>query len=83
MNTLAALNTANRKINMEKSKITSAALIAIGIAIGGWFIKTGIDNYSSKDRFVTVKGLAECEVKADRVVWYLPYKCVGNDLAQL
>lgn len=83
LNTLAVLNTANISITMEKSKIASAALIAIGVAIGGWFIKAGIDNYSSKDRYVTVKGLAEREVKADRVVWYLPYKCVNNDLAQL
>ncbi len=68
---------------MNKEKILCAALIAAGLVATGWFIKAGIDNFSSKDRVVTVKGLAEREVSADRVVWNLPYKCVGNDLVQL
>ncbi len=68
---------------MNKERIIGAALIAAGLAVTGWFIKAGIDNFSGKDRYVTVKGLAEREVQADRVVWNLPYKCVGNDLVQL
>ncbi len=64
-------------------KTISAALLSAGIIILGLFIKAGIDNFADRDRFVTVKGLAEREVKADRVVWYLPYKCVNNDLQQL
>ena len=68
---------------MEKSKIIGAALIAIGLAAAGCFIKSGIDNFAARDRYVTVKGLAEREVMADRVVWNLPYKCVSYDLQQL
>ena len=64
-------------------KTISAAILSAGIIILGIFIKAGIDNFADRDRFVTVKGLAEREVKADRVVWYLPYKCVNNDLQQL
>lgn len=64
-------------------KTISAALLSTGIIILGLFIKAGIDNFADRDRFVTVKGLAEREVKADRVVWNLPYKCVNNDLQQL
>lgn len=68
---------------MDKAKIISATLLMAGLMGMGLFIKTGIDNFSSKDRYVTVKGLAEREVPADRVVWNLPYKCVSNDLVQL
>ena len=68
---------------MEKSRITAAALIMAGLVAMGAFLKAGIDNFSNKDRYVTVKGLAERELMADRVVWNLPYKCVGNDLQQL
>lgn len=64
-------------------KTINAAILSAGIIILGIFIKGGIDNFADRDRFVTVKGLAEREVKADRVVWNLPYKCVNNDLQQL
>ena len=42
----------------EKEKIISAAIIAIGIVVLGMFLKAGIDNFTEKDRKVTVKGLA-------------------------
>ena len=49
----------------------------------GWFIKSGIDNFSEKDRKVNVKGLAEKEVEADKVIWPIVSKEVGNDLPAL
>ncbi len=36
-----------------------------------------------RDRVVTVKGLAEMEVQADKVIWPLMYKDLGNDLTTL
>lgn len=72
-----------KKRAMERTKIIAAALIMTGLIGMGWFIKGGIDNFANRDRYVTVKGLAEREVMADRVVWNLPYKCVNNDLQQL
>ena len=50
----------------NKYSILSAALIALGIVVLGLCIKGGIDNFANKDRKVTVKGLAEKEVDADR-----------------
>jgi hypothetical protein len=46
-------------------------------------VKSGIDNFSNKDRKVTVKGLAEREVKADKVTWSLSSNEMGNDLPTL
>ena len=54
---------------MKENKMIAAALIALGIVCLGWFIKAGIDDFANKDRRVNVKGLAEQEVKADKVTW--------------
>lgn len=62
---------------------TEAALLAIGLIILGTQIQKGINNFVEKDRIVTVKGLAEMEVPANKVTWPLIYKEVGNDLTAL
>ena len=57
---------------MEKyEKIIVAAIVAFGLLLLGLCLKGGIDNFTNKDRRVTVKGLAEKEVDADKVVWTL------------
>lgn len=58
---------------------TEAALLAIGLIMLGTQIQKGINNFVEKDRIVTVKGLAEMEVPANKVTWPLMYKEVGND----
>lgn len=69
---------------MEKLKaLGSALLIAVGIVVLGVCIKSGLNSFSANQRVVTVKGLAEREVKADKVVWPLTFKELGNDLSQL
>ena len=67
---------------MSKWK-TEAVLLAIGLTVLGAQIKQGINNFVEKDRVVTVKGLAEIEVPANKVTWPLMYKQVGNDLNTL
>ena len=68
------------KIDM---KLLQAAILAVSIAFLGLFIKWGIDDFANKDRNVTVKGLAEKEVEADKVTWPIPTKELGNDLPEL
>ena len=65
------------------SKFSQAAVIAASIAFLGMCIKAGIDDFADKDRNVTVKGLAEKEVEADKVTWPRPTKELGNDLPEL
>lgn len=66
---------------MQKyEKIYVAAIIAVGLLLLGLCIKSGIDNFTNKDRRVTVKGLAEREVDADKVVWTLRLQESGNEL---
>ena len=66
-----------------KTRIISAAILALGIMALGLFIKGGIDNYANKDRQVNVKGLAEREVAADKVTWPIVSKELGDDLPEL
>jgi len=68
---------------MKENRLVAAALIAVGIICLGWFVKGGIDNFANKDRHVTVKGLAEREVPADKVTWGIGTKVTGNDLPML
>jgi hypothetical protein len=67
----------------EVNKSLSGLLICIGLIFLGHLLKTGIENFKKLDRVVTVKGLSEREVKADKVIWPLTYKEVGNDLLAL
>lgn len=66
-----------------KNHIIEAAIIAFGVIVLGICIKWGIDDFTNKDRKVTVKGLSEREVEADKVTWPIPTKEMGNDLPVL
>lgn len=60
-----------------------AIVIAMGLVILGFFVRSGLYVFSDKDRVVTVKGLAEMEVPANKVTWPILFKDAGNDLAAL
>ena len=63
--------------------VLSSAIVAVAIVILGFALKGGIDNFSNRDRVVTVRGLCEKEVPANKVTWPIVSKHVGNDLASL
>lgn len=65
------------------NRIKEAAIIAVGIVILGFCIKAGMENIANRGRKVTVKGLAEREVPADKVTWPIVTKELGNDLPDL
>lgn len=64
-----------------KRKLLSALLIAAGLTLGGFF--PGYFYYRSKvnSNFVTVKGLAEKDVKANLGIWSIRYVVTNNDLS--
>ena len=63
--------------------VISAFLIGLGIVLLGVFIKAAFDGLGDRDRVVSVRGLCEKEVKADKVTWPLITKEMGNDLPQI
>lgn len=64
------------------ARIFAALLVAAGLAIGGWFIGDGF-MHSRNERFVSVKGLAERDVKADIALWRIRFVQTGNDLSDV
>lgn len=60
-----------------------ALLVGIGLTLAGIFVGNGVRSISANSRVVTVRGLCEREVKANKVTWPIVSKFVGNDLASL
>lgn len=66
-----------------KNWLFESIVLAVGIAVAGLFVKVGLSEFAARSRVVTVKGLAEMEVKADKVTWPLTYNVLGNDMVSL
>lgn len=66
-----------------KRFIVEAIIIALGLTLLGINIKSGIEKFSNKDRKVTVKGLAEREVMANKITWPIVCKELGDYLPTL
>lgn len=69
---------------MDTRNVTASVILAVGIAGGfallGSNISSGIESFVNRDRIVTVKGLSERQVKADRVIWPVGFRELGDDL---
>lgn len=69
---------------MKKNRfIISAVIIALGLFLLGNRIQVGLEKAFGDERSVSVRGLSERIVPADKVVWPLVYKEVGNNLNEL
>lgn len=64
--------------NLKGKAITAAAVV-----IAGLMLPLSVAKFRSYERTVDVKGLCEKELKADKAIWPLTYKVVGNDLSQV
>jgi len=67
---------------LNQNNLTLPALtVAIGIAIAGLLVGNGFARGRASERYVSVKGVAEQEVRADLAIWPIRVVGVGNDLA--
>ena len=70
--------------NQKKgNKVLAAALIAVGLLALGLCLRSGIVKFKSMDNVVTVKGLSEQQVPADKAIWRVSFGRQGNDLSSL
>jgi len=68
---------------MKKSmmKLFSAIVLSVGVLGAGVFIGKGLYSFRNASHIVTVKGMAERNVKSDLGVWEINYREIGDDLS--
>ena len=67
---------------MKNAGFWSAAILAVGVALGGYFVGNGFFRGRAADRTVTVKGVSERDVTADVALWPLRFVATNDDLAK-
>jgi hypothetical protein len=67
--------------------VSSAAVLGLAVALGmaaaGWLVAGALRDVKASQRYVTVKGLSEREVRANLAMWPIVFRVTGNDLALL
>ncbi len=63
--------------------IISGFILAVGIALSGYFIGGSIVKFKKLDRSVEVRGLAERIVDSDQAVWSMNYSASSDQLADV
>ena len=66
-----------------KTSIKCALILAVALVLTGSILSYGIVKFKSMDRTVSVRGLCERDVQANKVTWPLTYKEIGNDPQQI
>jgi hypothetical protein len=61
-------------------RFVAVVLVALAVALAGRFIGEGFRLGRQEERFVSVKGISERDVKADLVLWPLRFVSTGNEL---
>jgi uncharacterized protein len=54
--------------------------ILAGLVLGGLFLGRSVERFNKEVRYISVKGFAEREVKADLVIWAIKLRTADNDL---
>lgn len=65
------------------SAATVGLFVAVGLVGGSFVLGKSLQETRKADRYVTVRGLAERDVKSDLAIWPLKVRVAGNDLAQV
>ena len=63
--------------------IVPALILAAGIAFAGVQVARGIERFRMAERTITVKGLAERDVKSDFAVWTLAFRRAENEFGRV
>jgi hypothetical protein len=68
-------------VRSNRATLIAAAILGLGIVIGGYLLGDGLRRARMADRAVTMRGLAERDVTADLATWSIGFGREGTDLA--
>ena len=77
------METKNVNKSCGANNVALGMCLMVGLVLGAVLMGDAIKASRADDRVVSVKGLCECEVKADNVICPFAYKEGGDDLQQL
>ncbi len=60
-----------------------ALVVGVALAFAGWSVGQGVERFRMGDRAVTVKGLAELDVKSDFGIWTLVFRRGGEGFGEV
>jgi uncharacterized protein len=66
----------------KKMTILFACIIFLGLAVSAFVIGRSIERFRNEDRYISVRGFSEREVKADLTVWSLKLNVASDDLSE-
>ncbi|MFH1703634.1 MAG: SIMPL domain-containing protein [Nitrospirota bacterium] len=69
-------------IDNRQSLLAIICAILLGMLGGAFLLGKSLEGFRKDDRYVTVKGFAEQEVKADLAVWPIKVQIANNDLSE-
>jgi len=65
---------------MESKNVILGLLVGFGLALAGFFVGRGFVKSKTVDRYVTVKGISERDVIANKGFWAIRFVVTDNDL---
>ena len=66
---------------MREGTLLPIVLLAVGVALAGWFVGNGFVRGRTADRYVSVKGVSERDVVADIALWPIRFTSTDDNLA--
>ncbi|WP_045217018.1 SIMPL domain-containing protein [Desulfonatronovibrio magnus] len=69
--------------NRASNNFMASIIVSLAIVTAALVLSSGIEDFRSYDRYVSVRGFAEREVQADLAYWPISFSAAGNNLQSI